>query len=173
MTGKRKLVIASGYFNPVHSGHISHFKDAKKLGDRLVVIVNNDAQVKVKGHFPFMREKERQEIVGSIKYVDLVYASKDKDRSVSKTIKEIHSLLSKDYSQFIFANGGGRKKADLPEYKICENLGIKMVFGVGGRKKQSSSWLIQNTQKCKTHNEDLKYCKKCLEEKKNSRPLSK
>ncbi len=173
MKGKRKLIIASGYFNPVHSGHISHFKDAKKLGDRLVVIVNNDAQVKVKGRFPFMNEKERRDIVASIKYVDLVYSSIDKDRSVSKTIKEVHSLLKKDYSYFIFANGGGRKKADLPEYKICEKLDIKMVFGVGGRKKQSSSWLIQNAQKCKTHNEALKYCNKCLEKKNNSHHLLK
>ncbi len=159
------LVIVSGYFNPVHSGHVSLFKEAKKLGNKLVVIVNNDAQVKVKGHFPFMSEKEREVIIDSIEHVDLVYLSKDKDRSVSNTIQEIYNNFKRDYINFIFANGGERKKAGLPEYKTCEKLGIRMVFDVGGKRKQSSSSLIQNARLCKTHKEKLDYCKECLKEK--------
>ncbi len=167
MQKKKKVVIVSGYFNPVHSGHISLFEDAKMLGDKLVVILNNDKQVKVKGHFPFMDEKERKRIISAISYIDLVYLSIDENRSVCKTIEEIYNLLSKEYDEFIFANGGERKKDSLPEYDACTRLGIKMLFDVGGYRKQSSSWLIENTRKCKTHQEKLDYCEKCLQEVKN------
>ncbi len=145
---KKTVVIVSGYFNPVHSGHVSLFEEAKKLGDKLVVIVNNDEQVKVKGTFPFMNEKERKIIVSAFSHVDLAYLSIDEGRTVSKTIKEVYNLLKEDCSSFIFANGGPRKKNDLPEHDTCKELGIKVVFDIGGHRKQSSSWLIQNTKKC-------------------------
>jgi cytidyltransferase-like protein len=165
MKNKRKAVIVSGYFNPVHAGHISLFEEAKSLGDRLIVIVNNDEQVKVKGHFPFMNEKERKIIIQSIKYVDLAYLSIDMGRSVSKTIEEIHNLLKEEYDSFIFANGGPRKKGTVPEYDTCKKLGIDMIFDIGGYRQQSSSWLIQNTRRCESHEEDLEYCKDCVQKK--------
>ena len=85
----KKIVITSGYFNPAHIGHINLFREAKKLGDILVVIVNNDEQVKIKESLPFMPEKERVEIVKAIKYVDEVFLSIDKDRSVQKSLKAV------------------------------------------------------------------------------------
>ncbi len=163
MKEEEKIVIVSGYFNPLHSGHVSLFKGAKKLGDKLIAIVNNDKQVKLKGTFPFMRERERKAIVGAIKYVDLAYISTDKDKTVNKTIEELHSLLKTKNNSFIFANGGKRKR-NLPEYDACKKLGIKMVFDVGGIRKQSSSCLIQKTKICEKHEKALNYCDDCLRE---------
>ncbi len=163
MKKKETIVIVSGYFNPIHFGHISLFKEAKKLGDKLVVIVNNDKQVTVKGSFPFMKAGERKSIIESISYVDMTYLSLDKDRTVCKTIEELHDLLKGEVSEFIFANGGPRKKGSIPEYETCTKLGIKMVFNVGGVRKQSSSWLIQNTGKCEEHGKELIYCEDCTE----------
>ncbi len=158
MKDKKTAVIISGYFNPVHSGHASLFEEAKKLGDKLVVIVNNDEQVKAKGTFPFMNEKERKIIISAFRHVDLAYLSTDTGRSVSKTIEEVYNLLKEEYFSFIFANGGPRKRNDLPEYDTCKELGIKVVFDIGGHRKQSSSWLIQNTRKCDEHGEQPSCC---------------
>ena len=133
---KKEIVVAvSGYFNPVHIGHINYLKVAKSLGTKLVVIVNNDVQVKLKGAVPFMKEKERMEIVAALKPVNRVVLSIDKDRSVCKTL----ALIKPD----IFANGGDRTNDNIPEVAACQKLGIKMVFGVGGGKVQSSSWLLK------------------------------
>ncbi len=132
---KKEVVVAvSGYFNPPHIGHIKYLRAAKSLGTRLVVIVNNDVQVKLKGSKLFMDEKERVEIVAELKPVDEVILAIDKDRSVCKTLE----FLKPD----IFANGGDRTNDNVPEVATCEKLGIKMVFGVGGGKVQSSSWLL-------------------------------
>jgi len=136
------IVLTSGYFNPIHIGHIKYLKEAKKLGDMLIVIVNNDEQVKLKGRIPFMNEKERMEIISSLKFVDKVVLSIDKDLSVCQTIKKIRKKYPK--KTMIFANGGDRTKKNIPEKEICEKLGIKMKFGVGGKKIQSSSKLIEN-----------------------------
>ena len=124
-----KIVCTSGYFNPVHIGHINLFREAKKYGDYLVVIVNNDEQVKLKGSKPFMDENERAEIIKAIKYVDKVILATDKDR----TIKETLTRLAPD----VFVKGGDSTEENTPELE----LGIKVVFGVGGGKIQSSSWL--------------------------------
>ncbi len=164
MAKKEKIVIVSGYFNPMHAGHVSMFQDAKRLGDRLVVIVNNDEQVKIKGTFPFMSVDERKRIVGAIKYVDLVYISNDKDDSVCKTIQEVYELLKEDASSFVFANGGDRKKGNVPEYDICKKLGIELAFNIGSFKQQSSSWLIQNAKRCDKHGEVVEYCKTCIKD---------
>jgi len=137
------LVICSGYFNPIHKGHIEYFQEARKLGDKLFVIVNSDLQVKIKGSHPFMQEDERLEIVKNIKSVDYAAVSIDKDASVCDTIKIVHSIMSQcNIRKFIFANGGDRKKDDIPEYDICNELNIEMAFNVGGGKVQSSSTLI-------------------------------
>ena len=138
---KKKIIIVSGYFNPLHKGHIEYFKQAKVLGDRLFVIVNNDLQREIKGSKLFMLEDERKIIVEELKIVDKAIISIDKNKSVSKTIEKIHSLYSNDYDLF-FANGGDQKSESIPESKKCIELGIVLVDGLGD-KIQSSSWLLK------------------------------
>lgn len=139
---KEILVAVSGYFNPIHIGHIRMFEQAKKLGDKLIVIVNNDKQVKLKGSTPFMNEKERVEIVKSIKPVDKVILSIDKDKTVCQTLK----LIKPD----IFAKGGDSNRDNTPEIQICEEINCKIVFNIGhGGKIQSSSWLLESFYKLK------------------------
>jgi len=129
-------VCVSGYFNPVHKGHVRYLKEAKKLGDRLVVIVNNDKQVKIKGSKPFMDQQERLEIVSAIGCVDEAIVSIDADETVIETLK----LVKPD----IFAKGGDRTLDNIPEKEICDKLGIKIVTKVGGGKIQSSSGLLKH-----------------------------
>jgi len=136
---KEVVVAVSGYFNPIHIGHIRLFEAAKKLGTKLIVIVNSDEQVKLKGSIPFMNERERIEIITALAMVDNVILSIDKDRTVRRTLK----LIKPD----IFANGGDRnpKKDPVPEVKTCKKIGCKMAYNVGkGGKIQSSSWLAEN-----------------------------
>lgn len=137
---KKKIIIVSGYFNPLHKGHIEYFKKAKNLADKLFVIVNNDIQREVKGSKPFMLEDERKTIIEELKVVDKVILSVDKDRSVIKTIEKIHSQYSKAYNLF-FGNGGDQNSGSIPESNICKELGINLVDGLGD-KIQSSSWLL-------------------------------
>ena len=137
-----KRVIISGYFNPLHIGHLAYLKEAKKLGDYLIVIVNNDIQRKLKGSQPFMNEQERMEIVKALKCVDEVVLSKDKDRTVCYTLEVIKSVYWTD--ELIFANGGDRGKDNIPEAKVCKRHNVKTIFGVGGENKiQSSSILLK------------------------------
>ncbi len=126
-----KIIVTSGYFNPVHIGHLKLFEDAKKLGNKLIVIVNNDHQVKLKGSKTFMNENERLEIIRAIKYVDYAVLSIDKDKTVRKTLASLRPN--------IFAKGGDSTFFNVPEDKICKKLNINLIFGVGGNKIQSSS----------------------------------
>jgi len=142
----KRLVICSGYFNPIHRGHVDYLVQAKSLGDALLVIVNSDRQVQIKGSKPFMDERERVYIVSELKSVDYVRVSIDTDSSVCETIKDIHSEFGLIYD-IAFANGGDRKDDNIPEYKLCEELGIEMLFSVGGGKTQSSSDLIKGVIK--------------------------
>ena len=139
------IAICSGYFNPVHKGHIDYLLSAKKLADELIVIVNSDKQVKQKGSTSFMKESERLYIVRSLKPVDCAVISLDKDMSVCETLRLIYDMRP-DAQEIVFANGGDRKEADVPEYDICHLLGIKMAFNVGGEKTQSSSDLLATGQ---------------------------
>ena len=129
------IVAVSGGFDPIHIGHIRYFKAAKKLGDKLVVILNSDKFLKRKKGFVFMPFKERKEVIEAIKGVDEVMECIDKDQSVCKTLTE----LKPD----IFAKGGDRIASNILEKTVCERLGIKMVFRVGGGKVQSSSELLK------------------------------
>lgn len=142
---KMKVVITSGFFNPLHVGHLNLMREAKKLGDFLVVILNNDQQVKIKGSVSFMSEKERLEIISDLRYVDEVFLSIDDDISISKSLENIAKKY-KD-NQLIFAKGGDRSIGNLPdsEKKVCKDFDIEIVSNVGGGKVQSSSWLINNT----------------------------
>jgi len=145
----KKVVITSGYFNPIHIGHINLIREAKKLGDFLVVIVNNDEQVKIKGSVPFMPEYERIEIIKALRYADDVVMSVDKDGTVSESLKMVAKMYP---GELFFAKGGDRNLGNIPENerKACEEFSIKVVNGIGGGKVQSSSWLIKNSTGFKT-----------------------
>jgi len=137
---KKTIVAVSGGFDPIHIGHIRLLKEAKKLGDKLVVILNNDNWLKKKKSHIFMHQSERKEIIGSIKEVDEVVITRHprnpKDMSVSREILKI--------KPDIFANGGDRKaEKDILETEACRKVKCKLVFNVGqGGKVQSSSWLL-------------------------------
>jgi len=130
-----KIVCVSGYFDPLHVGHLEYFHRAKSLGDKLVVIVNNDQQAIMKKGYVFMPLKERLRILEAIRWVDSAVASVDTDRSVNKTLE----ILKPD----IFANGGDVHECR--EESVCRRLGIQMVFGLG-EKIQSSSELVKKAK---------------------------
>lgn len=138
-------MIVSGYFNPIHIGHVNYMKEAKIFGDFLIAIVNNDAQVKIKGSVPFMPENERIEIVKAVRYVDEVFLSVDKDKSVCESLKAV--AKAREGRELFFANGGDRHQGNIPEVETCKKLNIKMIDGVGGEKIQSSSQLLENIRK--------------------------
>ncbi len=138
---KLKAIIVSGYFNPIHKGHIEYFNNAKAKGDRLIVIVNSDLQRALKNSKEFQKEDERVFIVSNIKSVDKVFLSIDNDRTVSATIKYIHDQLSTEFT-LAFANGGDQNNDSIPEMPICKDLGIELIDGLGD-KIQSSSWLLK------------------------------
>jgi cytidyltransferase-like protein len=135
MKKKKVTVAVSGYFNPLHVGHLEMIEKAKKLGDHLVVIVNNDYQVKLKGSVPFMNQADRMKIVSAIKWVDKVFLSIDRDSSVCRSLAKV--------KPDIFAQGGDRKQGNIPtsETGICRELNIRRVDGLG-KKIRSSSILI-------------------------------
>lgn len=137
---KNKAIIVSGYFNPLHKGHIEYFHKAKELGDFLFVIINNDLQRDLKESKKFMLEDERALIVNELSVVDKVFISIDQDKSVSKTIEKIFNEFSSSYL-ISFANGGDQNNNLIPESYVCKKLNIKLVDGLGS-KIQSSSWLL-------------------------------
>tara|TARA_B100001057_G_C22463708_1_gene799888 strand:+ start:265 stop:690 length:426 start_codon:yes stop_codon:yes gene_type:complete len=139
---KKKAIIVSGYFNPLHKGHIEYFYMAKSKGDILFVIINNDFQRSLKGSKEFMLEDERLLIVSELNVSDEVFISIDKDRTVSKTLEKIHNNYNNEYI-LCFANGGDQDNTRIPEKSICDKLGIILIDGLGD-KVQSSSWLLKN-----------------------------
>lgn len=137
---KKKAIIVSGYFNPIHKGHLEYFNNAKALADELFVIVNSDLQRDLKGSKEFQKEDERLFIVQNIKAVDKAIISVDKDRTVCASIALLHETYGKEY-QLGFANGGDQDNNSIPEAPICKSLGINLIDGLGD-KIQSSSWLL-------------------------------
>ena len=138
---KSKAIIVSGYFNPLHRGHIDLFHNAKSNGDKLIVIVNNDFQRELKGSKEFMLEDERVLIVSQIKIVDEVFLSIDKDRTVRASIQEVYNIYNNKFELY-FANGGDQNNHVCPELELCQKLGVKLIDGLGD-KIQSSSWLLK------------------------------
>ena len=124
-------VVVSGYFSPAHIGHLNMFEEARMLGDKLIVIVNNDEQQKLKKGKVIINQTERAKMVRAIKGVDDVMISLDNDDTVCKTLE----FLKPD----VFANGGDRKSDNIPETQVCLDNDIRMVFNVGGSKSDSSS----------------------------------
>ena len=138
---KPKAIIVSGYFNPLHKGHIEYFHLAKAKGDQLFVIVNNDHQRALKESKEFMLEQERVLIVKELTVVNQVILSIDKDKTVCATLEKIHKDFSKNFELF-FANGGDQNNDSIPEVPICKKVGIGLLDGLGA-KIQSSSWLLK------------------------------
>ena len=143
MSDHKKVVAVSGGFDPVHVGHVRMFKRAKALGDYLVVILNNDNWLRHKKGAAFMPEAERKEIIEALASVDEVMLTFHLETVTDRSVCAELRALKPD----IFANGGDRRNTeDIPEAAVCEELGIEMVFNVGGDKVQSSSWLIDKTK---------------------------
>ena len=139
---KKKIVVVSGYFNPLHKGHIEYFYKAKSKGDILFVIINNDFQRNLKGSKKFMDQEEREIIVKELKIVDKTILSIDKDKTVCKTLEKISQDYSKKYNLY-FANGGDQDNNSIPEKETCFKYQIELIDGLGD-KIQSSSWLLKN-----------------------------
>ena len=138
---KKKGIIVSGYFNPIHKGHLEYFNNARALGDALIVIVNSDHQRALKGSKAFQNEEERLFIVSNIKAVDNAILSIDSDRTVCATLKKIAEDFGTDY-ELAFANGGDQNNDTIPEKPVCEQMNVALIDGLGD-KIQSSSWLLK------------------------------
>ena len=139
-----KIVITSGYFNPLHKGHLELFYSAKEVGD-VWVIVNNDHQRKLKGSKEFMLEDERLEIITALKVVDIALLSIDKDKTQCATLKYIGENYGKTHKLY-FANGGDQNNSSIPEVDVCNEFNITLIDGLGD-KIQSSSWLLESKNK--------------------------
>ena len=127
-----KVVAVSGYFDPLHVGHLEYLELAAQLGDKLIVIVNNDEQAKLKKGCSFMEENDRVAIIKALKCVDEAFLSIDKEKSVCESIKAVRPD--------IFANGGDRTTGEVPETKVCKELGIKIVDNLGEKIRSSSNF---------------------------------
>jgi cytidyltransferase-like protein len=142
---KPKVIIVSGYFNPLHKGHLELFEKAKAEGDQLWAIVNSDLQRELKGSKEFMDEKERLIIVSAIGIVDKALISIDNDKTQCATLADLANKFSSDYELY-FANGGDQNNDSIPEILVCKEKGIGLLERLGG-KIQSSSWLLKNNIK--------------------------
>jgi D-beta-D-heptose 7-phosphate kinase/D-beta-D-heptose 1-phosphate adenosyltransferase len=138
-----KVVAVSGGFDPIHVGHIRMFKEAKKLGTKLVVVLNNDNWLLKKKGYVFMSAQERKEIVESLLDVDeVIITNHEKDPEDISVCKELEELRP-----HIFANGGDKKEDNIPEYKLCNQLDIEMIFNVGGEQIKFDSELVSDYHK--------------------------
>ncbi len=141
---EKTLVIVSGYFSPLHCGHLDYLEAGASLGDRLIVIVNNDLQQKKKKGKVILPQQDRLRIVKALSIVDEAYVAIDDDSSVKKTIESI--ALKNQQFNLMFANGGDRNQpSDIPEVDVCKEYEIQLIFGVGGSTKRDSSTRI-NTE---------------------------
>jgi|TARA_B110000238_G_C15881567_1_gene333719 cytidyltransferase-like protein len=138
---KPKAIIVSGYFNPLHKGHLELFEKGKASGDQLWVIVNSDFQRELKGSKEFMQEGERLIIVRAIGIIDKALISIDKDKTQCATLGDLADKYSSDYELY-FANGGDQNNDSIPEVSVCKEKGIGLLDGLGN-KIQSSSWLLK------------------------------
>jgi len=135
-----KIVCVSGYFDPIHIGHIEYFKKSKEIGDMLMVIVNNDEQATLKKGKPFMPADERIQLIKELRCVDFVVKSIDTDRTVCKTLETVEP------KPYYFCNGGDQNNNTIPEGEVCSKRNIELRYGFGD-KIQSSSWLIKGSEK--------------------------
>lgn len=146
----KRIVLITGGFDPLHSGHIAYIKAAKALGDTLIVGANSDEWLRRKKGQEFMPWEERATILSSLYDVDRVINFNDSDDSAKDAIRKVRSIYPN--AHIIFANGGDRTKENIPEMEVLkEMLHLEFVFGVGGEdKKNSSSWILQEWKAPKT-----------------------
>ena len=138
----KNVIIVSGGFDPVHKGHIRMFREAANLGHQVIIGLNSDEWLTRKKGKPFMKWNERAEILESCKFVTQVLSMDDSDDTASDIIKQVANLYKNQDMNIYFANGGDRKKGNVPELDVCKDLNVVMLWNVGGGKIQSSSWLI-------------------------------
>ena len=132
-----KLVIVSGYFNPLHAGHLDMIESAAKLGDRLLVIVNNDKQQMLKKGKIILAQENRYRLINALRVVDEVILSIDDELPVSETLRII--AQTHPYDELVFANGGDRDSDKaIPETEVCNEYGIQLVFGLGDKVDSST-----------------------------------
>ena len=144
----KTVVLVTGGFDPLHSGHIEYFKSAKQLGTKLVVGINSDEWLIRKKGRPFMPFKERLAIIQSLSMVDDVVSFDDSDDSACGAIYKTMATMS--FDKLIFANGGDRTEANIPEETTYKNK-VEFIYGVGGdTKKNSSSWILEEWKSAKT-----------------------
>jgi cytidyltransferase-like protein len=141
MMREKPIIAVSGGFDPVHIGHVRMIQDAARYGD-VMIIINSDAWLERKKGYVFMPWEERAEIMGNIKGVTVVTQVDDSDGTVCEALRR--------HRPDAFANGGDRKTNNTPEMDVCEDLGIQMMWAVGGTDKpQSSSWLVNKLKENK------------------------
>ena len=143
----KNVIIVSGGFDPVHKGHIRMFREASYLGAQVIIGLNSDEWLSRKKGKPFMSWSERAEILESCKFVDQVWSMIDDDDTASDIIKQVAKTYKDKDVNIYFANGGDRKKGNVPELDVCKDLGVVMLWGIGGDKIQSSSNLTTNWEK--------------------------
>lgn len=142
------IVLCTGGYDPVHSGHIAYFRAAKQLGDKLIVGINSDAWLTRKKGRAFMPFNERAEVIRNLKMVDGIVEFNDDDGTALNAIQKVRLNFPSD--RIIFANGGDRTPDNIPEYNIVDD-NLEFVFGVGGEdKKNSSSWILEEWKAPKT-----------------------
>ena len=143
----KNVIILSGGFDPVHKGHIRMFREAANLGHQVIIGLNSDDWLTRKKGKPFMKWEERAEILESCKFVNQVLPIDDSDDTASDIIRQVAKLYKGQDMNIYFANGGDRGKGNVPELDVCKGLNVDMLWGVGGGKIQSSSWLINGGNK--------------------------
>ena len=135
--------MCSGYMNPIHRGHIEYLTRARALGDKLVVILNNDRQARLKHGHSFMPIEDRVAVVRALRCVDEVIVSEDEDRTVCATLRRLCTERPEGERPTIFANAGDQTNDGIPEAPVCAEFRVRMVDGLGD-KVQSSRWLLQD-----------------------------
>lgn len=140
----KSFVITSGYFNPIHPGHVECFQLSKQYGDKLIVIVNSDHQAKLKrGTESFQDQEYRATIVKNLKPVDDIVMSIDQDQSVAATLEKVFKDLRDQYPdcEITFTKGGDRFAREIPEAKVCEKFGVTIQDGLGAKTHSSSDYV--------------------------------